>query len=155
MKKPRISEKLFLEKVFALGRSTLENLHGVDVGQIITLIRHQLRMSQRALAKRANTPQSTIARVELGNNKTNISTLKKILDALDCDLIVTVVPREDLETIQKKQARAKAERKIQYLHGTMSLEQQSPSQKLLTKLIEEEEKKLLDSSGSGLWEDGL
>lgn len=47
----------------------------------------------------------------------------------------------------------KAEQKIRYLHGTMSLEKQSPNQKLLKELLDDEIKSLLDSSGSTLWEE--
>lgn len=152
MRKPKRSEKMFLEEIFSTSRDLMEHQRGLEIGQLITLLRNQLKMSQRALAKRANVPQSTISRIESHHLEPNVLTLKHILDAMSCDLIITAMPRNDLETIKKKQAQIKAEQKIRYLQGTMSLEKQEPSQKFMQELINDEVKNLLDSSGSSLWE---
>jgi len=153
MAKPKKSEKLFLEGIFLTGKALQKKLRGLSAGQLIPLIRKQLQMSQRTLAKRAAMQQSSIARIESGRLDPNISTLKKIADAMGCDLIITIVPRSDLETMRENQAKTKAEQKIRYLHGTMSLEKQAPNQKLLKELLDEEVKNLLDSSGSALWDE--
>lgn len=153
MKRPKKSEKLLLEEVFLAGGTLLKSQRGLAIGELITLVRNQLKMSQRALAKRAGIPQSTISRIESCSLQPNMSTLQKIADAISCDLIITIVPRDDLEMIRAKQAQAKAEKKIRYLHGTMSLEKQAPTQKLLQELIKDEVKDLLESSGSALWEE--
>ncbi|MBA3957732.1 MAG: helix-turn-helix domain-containing protein [Parachlamydiaceae bacterium] len=153
MAKPKKSEKLFLEAIFPSAKVLQKKLHGLSVGQLIPLIRRQLKMSQRTLATRASTHQANIARIESGHLDPNISTLKKIVDAMDCDLVISIVPRTDLETTRKNQAKIKAERKIRYLHGTMSLEKQAPNEKLLKELLDEEINKLLDSSGSALWDE--
>lgn len=151
--KPKKSEKIFLEDIFLSGKELQKKLHSLTVGQLIPLIRSQLRMSQRALAARATMQQSSIARIESGHLDPNISTLKKIVNAMACDLVITIVPKSDLETMRKNQAKIKAEQKICYLHGTMSLEKQAPSQKLLKELLDEEVKNLLDSSSSALWDE--
>ena len=153
MKKPKKSEKLLLEKIGNSARVVQQQQRGLEIGQLIALIRVQLGMSQRALAGRAAIPQSTISNIESGRLQPNVSTLHKILNALECDLLITAVPRDNLETIRKNQAMAKAKRKIQYLQGTMSLEMQEPDQKLLEELIHEEIKNLLESSGPQLWEE--
>lgn len=155
MKKPKKSEKLLLDEVAIAAKALQRHQRGLDVGPLIVLIRGQLRMSQRALARRAEVPQATISRIESGSLQPNISTLRKIMEALACDLLITAVPRTDLETIRRKQAEAKAERKIRYLRGTMSLEKQEPEQKLWRGLVEDEVKDLLESSGSKLWDDEL
>ena len=155
MKRPKKSEKLLLEEIFLSGKSLLRHQRGLEIGQLIILIRHQLKMSQRALAKRAGMPQTTISRIESGSIEPNVSTVKKIVEAMACDLLITVVPKYDLESIRKMQARVKAEKKICYLHGTMSLEKQAPSQKFLGELIDDEVNDLLDSPGSTLWDDEL
>ncbi len=151
MAKPKKSEKLFLEGIFSLGKALQQKLQGLSVGQLIPLIRRQLRMSQRALARRAVTQQSSIVRIESGRLDPNISTLKKIADAMECDVVVTIVPRSSLKATLEAQAKKKAQQKIRYLHGTMSLEDQAPNQKLLKVLFDEEVQSLLDSSGSELW----
>lgn len=155
MKKPKKSEKLLLEEISISAKNLMKHQRGLEVGSLIALIRSQLRMSQRSLAKRAEVPQSTISRIESGNLQPNISTLQKIMNAIGCDLLITAVPKIDLETIRRNQAMAKAEKKIRYLRGTMSLEKQEPDQKLLKELLDDEVKVLLESPGSKLWEDEL
>jgi len=153
MKKPKHSEKLFLEEAARLARDLRQRQRGLQICQLIALMRNQLGMSQRVLARRAKVPQSTISNVESGRLQPNVSTLKKILSSMECDLLISAIPREKLETIRRSQAEAKAKKSIQYLEGTMSLEDQRPDQGLLHELVEEKTKNLLDSFGPELWED--
>ncbi len=152
MVKPKKSEKIFLEGIFLAGEAVQKKLRGLLVGKLIPLIRRQLGMSQRTLAARASIQQSSIARIETEQLDPNVSTLKKIVDAMGCDLVIAIVPKTDLDTFKKTQAKLKAEKKISYLHGTMSLEKQSPNQKLLKELFDEEVRKLLDAPSSNLWD---
>ena len=147
------SEKLFLEEIFSCIKDLNNVQKKVSIGQLLALIRRQLKISQRILAKRAKVPQSTISRIESGHLWTNIITLRKIFDALSCDLFVIARPRENLDSIRRKQARIKAEKKVRYLQGTMALEKQELDPKMFSELIEKEEKKLLNSPGFELWED--
>lgn len=153
MKKSKKSEKLLLMEIFQSAKKLKKAQQDISIGQLISLIRHQLRISQRVLAKKSKIFQSTISRIESGVLKPNILTLHKIFDALSCNLVISALPYKDLETIRKKQARKKAEKKINYLLGTMALEKQKPDQKLIKELIEEEEKKLLYSDKDDLWEE--
>ncbi|MGA8163489.1 MAG: hypothetical protein WB791_00500 [Waddliaceae bacterium] len=57
MTKPKKSEKLLLEKIANSAQALQQQQRGLGIGQLISLIRGQLRMSQRALAKRAKVPQ--------------------------------------------------------------------------------------------------
>ena len=155
MTKPKKSEKLLLEKIAKSAHALQQQQRGLEIGQLISLIRRQLRMSQRALAKRAKVPQSTVSKIESGILKPNVATLQKILNSIDCDLLITAVQRNNPETTRKNQALKKARKKIQYLQGTMSLEKQEPNQELLKELIDEEVKNLLNSTGSKLWEEEL
>lgn len=155
MAKPKKSEKLLLEKIANSAQDLLQQQRGLEIGQLIAIIRGQLSMSQRALARRAKIPQSTISKIESGHLQPNVTTLQKILNSMECDLLITAVPRESPETTRRNQAMAKARRVIQYLQGTMSLEKQEPNQELLKELIEEKVKDLLGSSGAKLWEEEL
>lgn len=155
MKKPKKSEKLLLEKIAKSAHDLQQEQRGLEIGQLIALIRSQLGMSQRALAKRAKIPQSTVSKVESGALKPNVATLQKILNSIDCDLLITPVQRNNSEETRKKQALKKARKKIQYLRGTMSLEIQEPNQELLKELIDEEVKNLLDTMTSKLWDEEL
>ena len=50
-------------------------------------------LSQRELAELVGTTQSAIARLERGGRPPRIDTLLTIADALECDLVVDLVPR--------------------------------------------------------------
>jgi predicted transcriptional regulator len=50
-------------------------------------------LSQRELAELCGTTQSAIARLERGGRPPRIDTLLRIAEALDCDLVVELVPR--------------------------------------------------------------
>jgi predicted transcriptional regulator len=52
-----------------------------------------MNMSQRELAELCGTTQSAIARLERGGRPPRIDTLLRIADALDCELLVELVPR--------------------------------------------------------------
>lgn len=49
-------------------------------------------LSQRELAELVGTTQSAIARLERGGRPPRIDTLLRIAEALDCDLVVELVP---------------------------------------------------------------
>ena len=153
MKKHKKTEKLLLQEIFRTGTILLKRQRGLSIGELMTLIRRQLGMSQRILAKRSKIPQATISKIESDKIHPQTSTLKRILAAMECNLLITAVPTTDLETARKNQARRMAEQKIRYLHGTMSLEKQAPNQKLLKELFDDEMKKLLDGKSSELWGD--
>jgi transcriptional regulator with XRE-family HTH domain len=56
--------------------------------------RQELGLSQRELAELTGTTQSAIARLEAGGRPPRIDTLLRIADALDCDLVVELKPRD-------------------------------------------------------------
>jgi predicted transcriptional regulator len=51
-----------------------------------------MNMSQRELAELCGTTQSAIARLERGGRPPRIDTLLRIAEALDCELVVELVP---------------------------------------------------------------
>ena len=52
-----------------------------------------MNMSQRELAELCGTTQSAIARLERGGRPPRIDTLLRIAEALECELVVDLVPR--------------------------------------------------------------
>jgi transcriptional regulator with XRE-family HTH domain len=95
-------------------------------------------MSQKALARRAGVPQSTVSRIEQGQRDINLSTMSKILNALSCDMVIAPILRESIDVIRRKQARKMAERRMHYLKGTMNLEEQQPDAQFIETLLQEE-----------------
>ena len=155
MRKAKSSEKLMLEQIADAARVLRENQRGLSIGRLIALIRVQLTMSQHVLAERSSVPQATLSKIESGRQQPTVSTLHKILDALGCDLLITAVPRASLEEVRQRQVEKKAKTRVEYLKGTMSLEEQTPDQKFLNEMIKEEVKRLMESSSSELWREEL
>ncbi len=59
--------------------------------------RQARRLSQRELAELCGTTQSAIARVERGVRPPRLDTLRRIANALDCELLVQLRPRTTTE----------------------------------------------------------
>ena len=59
----------------------------------ILLRRNELNLSQMELAKLVGTKQSAISRLERGDGNTTINTLRRIADALDADLDISLKAR--------------------------------------------------------------
>jgi len=88
------------------GKGPVERLHEKiatrDIGWFFAQIadrvaerRTEMGMSQRDLAERCGTTQSAIARLERGGRPPRIDTLLRIADALHCDLVVELAPRDE------------------------------------------------------------
>lgn len=146
------SEKLLVEEVTCASRKMREALRGLSVGALIKSIREQLGMSQRALAKRAGVPQSTVSRIEQGQRDVTLSTLQKILGAISCDLAIAPLLQDSIDSLRRKQARKVAEKQVEYLQGTMNLEGQQPDPKFVEELLKQEVERLLQGPSAKLWE---
>lgn len=153
MKKLSKSEKLILDEIIDAAHKLKISSRGLAVGEMIAMIRHQLGMSQKVLARLAGVPQSTVSRIEGSKRDANLSTLQKILKALSCEVIIVPMLMEPIDVIRRKQARRVAENNVRYLRGTMSLEKQEPDTKIVQELINEEEDELLRSPGKKLWQE--
>jgi transcriptional regulator with XRE-family HTH domain len=62
--------------------------------QFVRALRSALRMSQGQLALRSGVPKAHVVRLEAGKIDARLSTLRRLLDALFCDLLV--LPRARL-----------------------------------------------------------
>lgn len=151
MKSYSTSEKLLLEEVMQASKALRDVVRGLTIGALIKLIRLQLGMSQKALAKRARVPQSTVSRIERSETDTSLSMLNKILSAISCDLIIAPMLQESINAIKKKQARKIAQKHVEYLKGTMNLEDQQPDSRFMDELLKVEEERLLRGPSSKLW----
>lgn len=147
------SEKLLIEEVMEAAQKTRIAVRGLTIGALIKSIRIQLGMSQKALAKRAGVPQSTISRIEQEERDANLSTLNKILGAISCDLVIVPLLQDSVDAIRRKQARKMAEKQVRYLKGTMNLEDQQPDSRFITELIKQEEERLMQGPNAKLWDE--
>ncbi|MBI4060663.1 MAG: helix-turn-helix transcriptional regulator [Elusimicrobia bacterium] len=62
-------------------------------GFYLRALRGKMRMSQAQLARRSGVDQGQIARIELGGVEAELKTLRRLFDALFCDLLVIPKPR--------------------------------------------------------------
>jgi transcriptional regulator with XRE-family HTH domain len=147
------SEQLLIEEIAKEGAKASQAARGLPPGALVKMIRKQIGMPQEVLARIAKVPQSTISRIEKGQGDPSLATLRRILQALDCDLVILPILRESVNTIRRRQARKRAENKVRYLLGTMHLEEQEPDKKFTDALLLQEEEKLLKGSNSTLWKE--
>ena len=88
----------------AIDKRPLERLHErivtgdrgwffANIADKVAERRVAMKMSQRELAELCGTTQSAIARLERGGRPPRIDTLLRIAEALDCELVVDLVPR--------------------------------------------------------------
>ncbi len=64
-----------------------------DISRQLASRRRRLGLSLSQLARRANTSPATLSRYENGWSRFEISTLRKLATALDCELVVELRPR--------------------------------------------------------------
>ena len=64
-----------------------------DIADKVAARRLEMRLSQRELAELCGTTQSAIARLERGGRPPRIDTLLRIAEALECELVVDLLPR--------------------------------------------------------------
>jgi len=121
----------------------------------IRAIRDALGMTTTQLAKKLGVAHSRIVAMEkdevLGNLK--LSTLERVADALDCDLVYALVPRQGLEAKAKTQATKKAKALLQSAEHTMQLEAQPSSKEDNARQLEALVQELLQGSQARLWDD--
>lgn len=94
----------------------------------IRSVREGLRMSQAELAARMELNQRTVHSLEVSEakGKVKLETLKRVADALGCDLVYAFVPRIPLQETISQRARILAERQIASVNHNMKLEDQLP-----------------------------
>lgn len=111
----------------------------------IEFLRRALGMSIRDIARHTGLSFATIAKMEKREQEgtITIASLRKIADAVDCDVIYALVPRRPVEEILRDRARAKATAIIQAADVHMSLEDQRVRRSLKSR-IEELAEQLID-----------
>lgn len=120
----------------------------------IQAIRTALGMTTRQLAARLGVSQSTLAALEKSeaDDKITLQSLRKVADALDCDLQYTLVPRAPLKKRVEERAEFVAHNRVARIWHSMRLEEQAPTAKVDKKEISKMQKSLLDTNWKQLWE---
>lgn len=70
----------------------------LDAGELLRQARTEAGLSQRALARRARTAQSVVARIETGENSPSTETLARLLAAAGFEASVSLSPKPAART---------------------------------------------------------
>ncbi len=120
----------------------------------IRSVREALGMSYYQLAKRIGVSQPTVVHWEQREAKGTISllSLKKVAEALQCDLVYALVPRKPLGEILDDRAMQKAKTLVEQTGRSMSLEDQQTSLTYRRRAVKETAQQLLEKNPRRLWD---
>jgi len=121
----------------------------------IRAIRDALGMTSTQLAQRLGVTHPRIVAIEKDEVLKNLklSTLERVADAMDCELVYALVPRQGLESKARAQATQKAKVLLQSAEHTMQLEAQPSSKEDNTRQLEALVQELLQGPQARLWDD--
>lgn len=127
-------------------------LHISQEGWIRTL-REALGMSATQLANRLGVTKQGVGAIERAEREGRItfSTYKKVAEALDCDVRVTVVPRRPLENIVREQAFKAASQIVERSQLYMKLEDQGTDKEFRHQEIERLAEEMIRTGNSRIW----
>jgi predicted DNA-binding mobile mystery protein A len=124
-------------------------------GGWLRTIRQALGMSVRDVARRTGNVVSTLAGIERAeaDGTVTLNTLRRVADAMDCDLVYALVPRQTLQSTLINRAIAKATAEMSRVTHTMALEKQTPAEQAQRGMFDARVQELMAGSPRRLWED--
>lgn len=133
---------------------TVQTALVVPHGGWIRAIRDALGMPAVILASKMGVVESTVHRLEASERAgtAQLDSLRRAADAMDCDVVYALVPRQPLSDQVDAQARLKAYASLVPVLHTMALEDQEVSGDAVARLIEEHAAEWRDRPG--LWNVG-
>lgn len=125
----------------------------VPKGGWIKNIRESLDMTTYDLADRAGLNQSRISRIEAAEvkGKIKLSTLEKIADALGMKFVYAFIPKQDLETMVREQAKKIARERMNRVNHSMKLENQELDEKDRQKALNDLTDKIMVEEPTKFW----
>ncbi|MGH8683526.1 MAG: mobile mystery protein A [Burkholderiales bacterium] len=141
-----------LDKALA-GVSPLRNFQPPRRGWIHA-IRSALGLTTRQMARRLKISQPAYRDSEAHESAGSVSLtqLRRIADAMDCDLVYAVVPRRPLTETVDRRAAELAQQRVRRVAHTMALEDQAASSDVTKAQIAAAKTELLAGRWSRLWE---
>ncbi len=118
-------------------------------------VRESLGMSMKDLADRLGTIKQRIERIEKDEvaSKVSLETMKKTAEAMNCDFIYFVVPKNSLEETLKDQGLKAAQKILKQVGKTMALEAQTTSTLSQKKLVENLAQEMLLNEDRKIWKE--
>lgn len=121
----------------------------------IKAIREALGMTSQQLARRMGVSQPRISEIEKQEvaGALTLDTLQRAANALDCQLVYALLPRESLNTLVQARAEKVARARLKAASHSMALEGQGVDDVDTAEQLEALVKKLTEQGGSALWDD--
>lgn len=119
----------------------------------VRAIRESLGMSAAAFARRVGVTHAGIRKLESAEacDAITLTSLRKLAQALDCELHYALVPRKTLAEQLNDQAEAVARKRLHPIAHSMALEDQAVEEPLQRMQLDLEAKRLLEGSRRELW----
>jgi len=117
------------------------------------VIRSALGITTRQLAAQLGMGQSSLVALEKSEaeDRITLQSLRKVADALDCDLHYALIPRTPLiQRIENRAEQVANERLSRVLHS-MRLEDQAPTNQVDERELGQLKRKLIDGNWRRLW----
>ena len=120
----------------------------------ICSIRKALGMSSTQLAKLIGVSQPMIMSWQQREAKGTISlqSLRKVADAMQCDLVYALVPRKPFKKILEERALRQSQSSTEQIGHSMSLEDQQTSSAYRKESVKETARRLLEEKPKRLWD---
>ena len=111
-------------------------------------------MSTVQLGRRLGLTRQAVSALEHAEAEGSITlkSLRRAADALECDLVYALVPRESLETLLDRQAQAAAAAIVKRASHSMSLERQEVSEQETAAQVQELADRLRSGWSRNLWD---
>ena len=121
----------------------------------IRVIRESLGMTLSDLGRRVGLSFQALSQFEKAEREGTItlSTLRTVADALGCDLVYALVPRESLQASLEREAHRRARRMLDRVRHSMSLEAQDISEEEMESQLRELAEELLAGSWRKIWKE--
>ncbi|MBI2996214.1 MAG: helix-turn-helix domain-containing protein [Candidatus Melainabacteria bacterium] len=121
----------------------------------IRMIRTALGITQSQLAKKlsfsSNVPIAKLENKEKENP--TIETLKKYAQALQCELLIRLIPKKEIKNLLKELAEKKAKEIVNISVANSAMELQKPDKKVIKEEVKRVKNEILEKRKSRLWED--
>ena len=119
----------------------------------ISLIREALGMSPAQLAERLSISRQALSRLEKNeiDGSITLASLERAAQAMECDVMIALIPKKPLREIVITQAKKIARRIVERSHLHMGLEDQQNDRAFLEKQIESTALELMIKSPKTVW----
>lgn len=86
------------------------------------------------------------------NGSVTVRRLKSAADALECDLVILLVPRQPISELIEKRARTAARKQVDLTAHSMALEAQAIDENGIAELTADLARRMIESNDPRIWE---